>query len=80
MPNRRRECARLRHCEQVGTVGMMGQRLYRALDLERRAYQANASPPGARWGTGSLESLVSFANCSCPPRGTWLSRKITQSA
>jgi hypothetical protein len=28
---------------------MTGQRLYRALDLERRAYPANASPPGARW-------------------------------
>ena len=58
---------------------MIGQRLYHALDLERRAYLANASLPGARWGTGSLASLISFANCSCPPRGTWLGRKITQS-
>jgi hypothetical protein len=56
---------------------MMGQRLYRALDLECRAYQANASHPGARWGTGSLALLISFANCSCPARGTWLGRKIT---
>src|SRR5260370_42335782 len=59
-PNRRRECARLLHCEQVGTVGMIGQWLYRALDLERRTYPANASLPGARWETGSLASLISF--------------------
>src|ERR1700726_3829059 len=72
-------CARLIHCEQVGTVGMIGQRLGRALDLERRAYPANASPPGARWQTGSLALLISFATCSCPARGTWLGRKITQS-
>lgn len=58
---------------------MIRQRLCRALDLERRAYPANASPPGARWETGSLASLISFANCSCPPRGTWLGRKVTQS-
>ena len=59
---------------------MIGQRLYRALDLERRAYPANASPPGARRETGSLASLISFAICSCPPRGTWLGPKITQVA
>ena len=58
---------------------MIGQRLCRALDLERRAYPANASPPGARWESGSLASLISFAICSCPPRGTWLGRKVTQS-
>jgi hypothetical protein len=36
---------------------MLGQRLGRALDLERRAYPANAS---------SLALLISFATCSCP--------------
>jgi hypothetical protein len=59
---------------------MIGQRLYRALDLERRAYPANASTPVSRWETGSLASLISFAICSCPPRGTWLGPKITQVA
>ena len=79
MPNRRRECSRLLHYEQIGTVGMTGHRPCHALDLERRAYLANASLPGARWASGSLASLISFANCSCPPRGTWLGRKVTQS-
>src|SRR4029077_21267767 len=71
--------ARLIHCEQVVTVGMMGQGLGGALDVLRRAYPANASPPGARWKTGSLALLICFATCSCPARGTWLGRKITQS-